>query len=330
MIMKTRPNILVCGQCGCGKTRLIKAVCQQGTVPDEAIKIQTRKGFDSVVYETEFVDFIDAPHIELGDSAKEYWKNLQRKTEKHSPCDCIWYCIDGSNTAVQRGDLEILKLAGDKVIAVITNAESIDNEMQEGMIDKLEKNIPAERIVTVSYEHKIGLNKLLDCSKNIIYGELRNEEDEKTKLFEDWDNYFSHQKEEWSKSTTKCAEEYVYWGAGRAFTIAAVPIPMADVIPLVANEAYMIYRIGVCYGYAVDKTTLASFAGCLGGSIVGKIAASIIPFLKAPIAATVTYGIGRAAMAYFESDMNISKEELKEIFKLSKLKGQKINWQAPA
>ena len=324
--MKKHPNILVCGPHDSRKTHLIQTICHEGTVPDEAIRAKTRKAFESVVYQTEFANFINAPAIQLGDLPKEYWSKLQSRTKRYMPYDCVWHCIDGSTTTVQHGDFEILKLAGDKCIAVINNSESIDNEIQEEMLEELEKHIPAERIVTVSSAKQSGLSKLLDCSKNIIYGVPEEGEDEKKKLFEEWDNYFANQQEEWDKTTRKLAESYIYWGAGRALTVVAVPIPIVDVFPLVVNEAYMVYRIGACYGYAVDKSILAAFMGCIGGSIAGKLLATAIPFGKAPIAAAITYGVGRAAMAYFESDMKIGKKELKEIFKSGKLKGKKINW----
>ena len=326
--MKNYSNILVCGQCHSGKTHLIKSVCPSGTVPDEAVNLQTRKGFNFVVYETEFVNFIDAPGIELGEQTTEYWDNLKQKSGEHFPYDCVWYCIDGSKTTIQRGDIELLKLAGDKSIAIITNAEHLDSETQDEMIKKLAKVVPRERIITVSIKNETGLNKLLDCSKNMIYRRLQIGESEKVKMFEEWNNYFAYQHSEWSKNTTKQAEEYIYWGAGRAFVIAAVPFPMADLIPLITNEAYMVSRIGACYGYAVDKTMITSFIGCLGGSIAGKLMASMIPFLKAPIAAAVTYGVGRAAMAYFESDMTITSKELRDIFTFAKYKGENINWKA--
>lgn len=330
--MKKRPKILVCGRSMSGKTSLIQAVCPEGTVPDEAINEIKEEGSDYVIYETEFVDFIDADKVGLDSLVAAYRDNSQdAEAKERLLCDCVWYCLDGNEALASPGDLELIKLFGDKAIVVITKSELLDSEMQEEMLVALEKVISAERILIVSSENKLGLSKLLECSKHMIHGELENEEDEeKAKLFEEWDKYFLIQEETWNASVDSLAEEYVNWGAGRAFAIAAVPIPLADVVPLVANEAYMIYKIGSCYGYAVDQTVLASFLGCLGASIAGKLAASIIPFLKAPIAAAVTYGVGRAAMAYFESDMQLGTEELKEIFNSAKQKGKEIKWKASA
>ena len=122
------------------------------------------------------------------------------------------------------------------------------------------------------------------------------------------------------------ADELILWGAGRAAAIALAPIPLADVGPLMANEAYMIYRIAETYGYKIDKSVVAMILGVCGGSIAGKIAASFLPFLKVPIAAGITYAVGKTAKAYFESGMTLSQEDMTDVFKNSRKEADGIDW----
>ena len=88
----------------------------------------------------------------------------------------------------------------------------------------------------------------------------------------------------------------------------------------------MIYRLGAVYGYAVDKSILTMLAGVAGGSIAGKLAASFLPFLKIPIAAGITYGVGKAAKAYFESGMTLDMDDLKEKFIEGEKESKNTNW----
>ena len=122
------------------------------------------------------------------------------------------------------------------------------------------------------------------------------------------------------------ADELILWGAGRAAAIALAPLPLADVGPLMANEAYMIYRIAETYGYKIDKSVVAMILGVCGGSIAGKIAASFLPFLKVPIAAGITYAVGKTAKAYFESGMTLSQEDMTDVFKNSRKEAEGIDW----
>ncbi len=128
----------------------------------------------------------------------------------------------------------------------------------------------------------------------------------------------------------KKADEYILWGAGRAAGIALVPIPMADVGPLIANEGYMIYRVAEAYGYQIDKSVVAMLVGVAGGSIAGKLVATLLPFLKIPIAAGITYAVGKMAKAYFASGMTLPEGQLKEIFTKARKEADKINWREHA
>ena len=122
------------------------------------------------------------------------------------------------------------------------------------------------------------------------------------------------------------ADKFILWAAGRAAVIAAVPIPLADVGPLMANEAYMIYRLADLYGFSIDKSVVTMLCGVAGGSIAGKLGASFLPFLKVPIAAGITYAVGKAAKAYFASGMNLSKDELVEVFTNARKDADNIDW----
>ena len=141
-----------------------------------------------------------------------------------------------------------------------------------------------------------------------------------------WNTYYGNMRARWEKKAGDEADEYINWAAGRAAAIALIPLPLADVAPLMANEAYMIYRIGAAYGYAVDKSILTMLAGVAGGSIAGKLAASFLPFLKIPIAAGITYGVGKAAKAYFESGMTLDMDDLKEKFIEGEKESKNTNW----
>ena len=122
------------------------------------------------------------------------------------------------------------------------------------------------------------------------------------------------------------ADSLIRWGAGRAAAIAAIPIPLADIGPLIMNEGYMIYKLGALYGYSVGENVLAMLGGVTGGSLAGKVLASFLPGIKIAIAPAVTYAVGKVAQEYFKSKMTMSESELKQRFEKAKKEGEKTNW----
>ena len=88
----------------------------------------------------------------------------------------------------------------------------------------------------------------------------------------------------------------------------------------------MIYRLADAYAYSIDKSVVAMLSGVAGGSIVGKIGASFLPFLKVPIAAGITYAVGKTAKAYFASGMTLSKEILLDVFTNARKEADTIDW----
>ena len=131
---------------------------------------------------------------------------------------------------------------------------------------------------------------------------------------------------EWRRLVAEEADSCINWAAGRAAAIALIPIPFADVVPLIANESYMIHQLAELYGMPADDAVVTMILGCTGGSIAGKFAATLLPFLKIPIAASVTYAVGKVAQAYFETGMKLDESELREMFQKEERKARKREW----
>jgi len=328
-----KPNILICGKTGVGKTSLVQAMTRAGTVPDEAIghAQPVTTGFD--VYETEAANFIDCQGMEPGQTVDEYASTLMGEVVKRldsgqaeNLVHNIWYCIDGSGARLQSADARLITEFSDKVLLVITKAELLRKDQIGPMMDELLQLLPQERIVLVSSLKKSGLQQLLDTAQAMTENALEKANLEVEDFRSHWDAYYARMRELWMSRMDAEADECINWGAGRAAAIALVPLPLADVGPLVANEAYMIYKLGAVYGYAINKSIFTMLAGVTGGSIAGKLAASFLPFLKIPIAAGVTYGVGKAAKAYFQSGMSLKPEELRGKFLEAEKEAKNTNW----
>ena len=329
-----KPNILICGKTGAGKTSLIQAITHEGTVPEGRISHSQpcTKGFD--VYETEIANYIDCEGMEPGKTLDQYAEFILKEingrldSEKaEQVVTSIWYCVDASGGRVQSADAELLRKFGtQKTRVIVTKSETLRTKEREQFQKALLELVAPSRIIYVSSHQQSGLETLINSVKvdaAVAYGNALAEVDAWKKR---WDDYYRRLVEEWRRRVEAEADSIVRWGAGRAAAIAIIPLPLADVAPLMANEAYMVFRLGNLYGYSVGQNVLSMLGGIAGGSFAGKLLASFLPGLKIAIAAGVTYGVGKAAQAFFRSGMKLNEAELKRKFEEAKKEAKKTDW----
>ena len=285
------------------------------------------------VYQTKIANFIDtdgsyssSKNIDeyvnsvLPEIAKQL--NVSAELEK---IDAVWFCIDGSTEQIQ-ANRNYIKNLGENTLLIVTKTEQIPQEKIEPVMNTLLELTKRDQLIMVSAQQQNGLNNLIGKTQKICKKSMPNVADAIKEWEKKWEDHYAPIRKKWSECVSAEADSYIHWAAGRAATIALIPFPLADVAPLVANEIYMIYRLAGIYGIAVDNTVITMLLGCAGGSFIGKVGASFLPFLKIPIAAAVTFGVGKAAKAYFESNMTLSVQQLKENFRMGKKEAKKIEW----
>ncbi len=93
------------------------------------------------------------------------------------------------------------------------------------------------------------------------------------------------------------------WAAARAAGIAA--LPKFNYAGLLANDVYMVSRIAQVYGVCPAKEGITGFLVGLGGSAVAALVCTIVPtiVLRVPVAAAITYGVGKMAAKWIEDGM---------------------------
>jgi uncharacterized protein (DUF697 family) len=116
------------------------------------------------------------------------------------------------------------------------------------------------------------------------------------------------------------ARSFSLWAAG----IVLFPIPFSDLVLLMPIQTAMVISIGKAYGVKdPPEKTLAHIAAACGASVFGQITtlfvSNLIPIIgklvSAPFVYGWTYGLGEVAIRYFETQGQVSTDEMKSLFK---------------
>ena len=120
------------------------------------------------------------------------------------------------------------------------------------------------------------------------------------------------------------AESLIRWAAARAGVIVAAPL--LGTCALIANEVYMIAKIGTVYGVELSQKAVLSFIGSLGATVVGTTLATLlpIPFISLPVGVSVTYGLGKAAQRWIKDGMPDDTKPYKAVFEEGREEGTEI------
>ena len=136
-----RPNVLVCGYTGSGKTTLIKAILGD-VVPEDAIGagLPQTAGYELYVNEGGHIAIYDSKGTEQGDSLEDFKRNTTRFIDETRKCknadehiNLAWYVISGDGDRIQDFDRSLIKDISSiaPVIVVITKNDITKDDTRE-------------------------------------------------------------------------------------------------------------------------------------------------------------------------------------------------------
>lgn len=103
------------------------------------------------------------------------------------------------------------------------------------------------------------------------------------------------------KARKEEADSLCKWAAARAGVI--VVAPLLGTVALLANQVYMIIKLGKVYEEEISEGTAVSLLGSLGTIFLGQTMATLIPFapLQIPIAVGTTYALGQVIAEWLKT-----------------------------
>ncbi len=318
-----KPNILVAGATGVGKSSLINLVFGDKVAVVGTGRPVTQK-ID--VYENDDVDvrIFDSKGYEVGSKGDEEFYNTvinlaQASNDPHNAIHLIWYCISYSGGRVQDYDFEALNAFSKSnipVAVVFTKADTPTDEEAKAMRDVIPSSLQNAIFETSIINDKYNQTKALiswsisKLPEALKYAFIKSQNGS---LEEKWDQAHSMIKQH-------CAA---------AFAVGFTPIPMSDAPILVANEVALLGRILYLYnlGEAKDVLKEAGVASLIGSllSAGGKAAVGallkLIPGIGTVVGGLINGSVGALITAAFgEATSKVSYEVSK-----ARINGQDIS-----
>ena len=116
------------------------------------------------------------------------------------------------------------------------------------------------------------------------------------------------------KAREEAADKLCKWATARAGVI--VVMPGLGTVAMIANQIYMIVKLGKVYEQKITESTAVSLLSSMGLYYAGKALLTLIPMpiIQLPIAMGTTYGLGKAVTAWLKAGKPKDISKFKEIY----------------
>ena len=305
-----RPNILVCGYTGSGKSSLVKAILGD-VVPDSAIGdgAPCTMGYDC--YENDLVRIWDSKGLELGDTeedftaqTRQFVRSRQESVNVDDHIHLVWYTIQGPGSRVTVCDRNLIEniFNTKNVIVVVTKCDIMRSCQKTALKEIIMRSgIPEERIIFSSDEEggSIGCKELMNLSYAMLPDAYKD-------AFMEAQRVDKEAKIQAVYGKTGKARTIIATAAAAAAGAGAVPIPLSDAAVIVPVQVTMIASLAALYGLkdeAIKQSTLpfvAKIAGVFLAASLLKMIPGLGSVVNAAVASTLTGAMGLYVKKNFE------------------------------
>lgn len=313
-----RPNILVCGGTGAGKSTLINMTMSDGKIHAD---VNAGRPVTQCVkrYQGELITVFDSPGYESGEVSQKRYRDevikliTDNKNSVDSRIHMAWYCISQGNDRILDIDLRTIneiKDVGVPVAVVLTQADKGELGGFEKLKDILESDCPGVAVFETSQDTslRLGVEPLLEWAMQNLPEAVQVAFVASAKV----------------SIATRLSEgrKIVLQHIASAATIAASPIPMSDAPLLLGNQATMVGRLANLWNLSSITSAVAAVIPGQVISTIGKTLAGnlikLIPgigslvggLINAGVASAITAGIGYGINELFA---RMAKDELEGV-----------------
>ena len=305
-----RPNILICGYTGSGKTSLARAILGD-LVPENAIGDGRPKTMGYDCYENELVRIWDSKGLENGQAEDEFTahtRDFVRRRQDDPDVDnhihLVWYTIQGSGARVTDCDLNLMRniFNPEHVIAVVTKADATRQRQRDAIVMALtEAGIPREHIIFTSDEESgaMGCKELMRLSYTMLPDAYKD-------AFMEAQRIDREARIQAIKDKRGRAKAIITTAVTAATAAGAIPIPLSDAAILVPIQITMIASLAGLYGLrqeAIKQSALpfvAKLVGIFAASSILKLIPGLGSAVNATVAGTLTAAMGMFVKSNFE------------------------------